>query len=294
LNRLSVWQDARDLLAIPLVALCLPGRFRDRFLAFCVRATSALRENGERATRGASTAATAWPVSPDAAGVRFALLKANVETLAQFFKRRARNVATASPAEKKGQLVVSFHWGHAMQGLADMAARIGPTHFVAAPLEKAEYQHHRLRYHHARLCITLIERITGAPVLFTGGAREPILQALHAGNNVCVLVDVPPHQTTRVLSTPVFSQPLHLPNGFAALAVKAGAPVQFMARCSDGLRHRAAMFDSTLGVFSDEQALCDAVGRELERCLAHAPDAWHMWQHLPDFVSPLKENLHVA
>jgi lauroyl/myristoyl acyltransferase len=112
------------------------------------------------------------------------------------------------------------------------------------------------------------------------------LRALHRGDHVLLLYDVPPSfDLGRTLAVPFLGAPGHFPAGPAALARRAGALLwPFVVTGGPGrrLEHGGVLAP---GVDVGIEAATRHLARFAERRILAEPERWLLWHHLPAFRS---------
>ena len=133
-------------------------------------------------------------------------------------------------------------------------------------------------------------RRTGLPVELVRTREQPAraaLRALHRGEHVLLLYDVPPtFDLGRTLEVPFLGAPGQLPAGPAALARRGGALLWPFA--VTGGRGRRLVHGGVLapGVDVEAAAATRQLARFAERRILAEPERWLLWHHLPAFRPP--------
>jgi hypothetical protein len=195
--------------------------------------------------------------------------------------RRERSLLShldAPPLIGTGPLVViSMHYGQGLWLLPWLRAAGVPVRFLSLRFDAASFDS-RLSYLYARLRMRMVERLAGAPVIYTGGARGEIAATLRDGGAVYGLIDVPADSAASANGT-FLGAPVYWPPGLVDAAHAAGADVLLLtAHCApDGRRHVLAERLAT----TDVAAIASTFGVRIDA----APGAWHFWQFLPAYAA---------
>jgi lauroyl/myristoyl acyltransferase len=187
-----------------------------------------------------------------------------------------------APALAPGRpvLVLSFHYGQGLWLLHWLAAHGVPPRFVSIRLERAQAAG-ALQHAYARLRMHVVERLSGRPPIYTGGARGEIAATLARGGAVFGLVDVPvPNAAEAVANAELFAHPVLLPQGLLESARDSDAQVLVLTSrvAADGTR---IVETETPG--SVAEVTIAGLARLFERRLREAPPAWHFWHLWPLF-----------
>ncbi len=286
----ATWRDLRDLFLIPGMASLLPRRLAARWVAHWIAHSDAYGDEARNAQHGIDTAR--WVLATNAQQFSKTLRALLAHAYADRY-RLARNENAAAPFDKNSVhwpdaqapvMMISLHWGAALFPLREFVRRYGPVRFVSASLNKSEFTQFPWRYRYAKSAIRTIESICHAPVIFTGGARNEIINTLDSGGNVAVLIDVPPHQVGGTTQVKIAERNFALPNGTAQIAYETGAHVIITLSHPNvnGDDHFFSLCDC--GVMPTPTALHTHTATMLAAALAQEPAAWTMWAHLPDFL----------
>ena len=196
-----------------------------------------------------------------------------------FIDRRLRG-APALPSVDYPLMVLSFHYGQGMWLMRWLAAGGRPPRFVSIrlPRERADSA---IAYAYSRLRNRTVEKLTGLPLIFTGGARREIASSLREGTTVFGLVDVPLADAgSHPPNATLLGHPVVLPSGLLESVTPGTRALIVTARVGDdGMREvEASEVDAQSLTVSE-------LGDELSMRLAHAPAAWHFWHLWPRFLA---------
>ena len=196
-----------------------------------------------------------------------------------FIDRRLRGAPALAPADHP-LMVLSFHYGQGMWLMRWLAAAGRPPRFVSIRLTR-EHAGSAIAYAYARLRNRTVVKLTGVPLIFTGGARREINSALREGTTVFGLVDVPlADPGSHPPNATLLGHPVVLPSGLLESATPGTRALIVTARVGDdGMREVEARE-------VDAQSLTvSELGDELSTRLAQAPAAWHFWHLWPLFLA---------
>ena len=171
-------------------------------------------------------------------------------------------------------LVLSFHFGQGLWLIDALAAQGHAVRFVSIRLDRGDSPS-TLAHAYARLRIAAVARLSGSPLIFTGGARRAIGEALSAGGSVYGLVDVPiPGGSEQVANASLLGRPVLLPTGLLEAAQGRGARALVLTAhvAADGSRVVEASACERIEDI-DIAPLADALSRRM----ATVPTGWHFW-----------------
>jgi hypothetical protein len=174
-------------------------------------------------------------------------------------------------------MVISMHFGQGLFLLPWLRAGGAPARFLSVRFDATAFES-RLRYLYARLRMRVVEKLAGAPAIYTGGARGEIAATFAQGGAVYGLIDVPTPMANPANAT-LFGAPIFWPSGLVDAARAAGVDMLLLtAHCGpDGRRHVAAERAAAAPV-------ADIASKFSVRIDA-IPGAWHVWHFLPDFAA---------
>lgn len=196
-----------------------------------------------------------------------------------FLDRRLRGVP-ALPATNLPLIVLSFHYGQGMWLMRWLAAEGRPPRFVSIRVAR-EHSDASLAYAYAQLRNRTVEKLTGMPLIFTGGARREIASALTGRTTVFGLVDVPlVDASMHAANATLLGHPVVLPSGLLESVPPGTQALIVTAQVGDdGMRQvEARVADAhalTIGGLADE----------LSMRLRRTPAAWHFWHLWPRFLA---------
>jgi len=174
-------------------------------------------------------------------------------------------------------MVISMHFGQGLFLLPWLRAGGTPARFLSVRFDAKAFES-RLRYLYARLRMRVVEKLAGAPAIYTGGARGEIAATFAEGGAVYGLIDVPTAVPSPA-NAALFGVPIFWPSGLVDAAHAAAVEMLLLtAHCeAEGRRHVVAERTANASV-ADVAANFDAR-------IDQEPGAWHVWHFLPDFAA---------
>lgn len=178
---------------------------------------------------------------------------------------------------------ITFHFGAGLWSLRDISRHGRRVSFVSIRFERFFRDACVSRYG-ARWRMREVVRAGRAPVIYTGGGKQAIRDALSSGVSVAGLIDVPATLAPQAIEQNFLGSSAWFPPGLLALARESGVPVVVYAMDIDYGSGRRSLRARQLAVKEVGEQLADVVGflaGEIER----NPPAWHGWPDLPAFRS---------
>jgi lauroyl/myristoyl acyltransferase len=194
--------------------------------------------------------------------------------------RRHLRLVGAWPTDRRSFVAVFYHYGHGMLAMRSLSLHGYRASLVGRPItpQLLATRPHQLAYARARYAQS--ERNGGAPVIFWGGAKARIVDALQSpGTAVLGAVDVPPTEIHSLTDVQLLDRPTRLTHGLVKLARELGAPlVVFSVALSDaGNAHQLTIdppIEPNHGTLeSTMQLLADRLTQRIRR----DPAAWSLW-----------------
>jgi len=182
-------------------------------------------------------------------------------------------------------LAMTFHWGAGLGALADLANAGHRTHFLSGRFADADFGNDAWRVRYVKLRKRVTESVTGAPVIYTGGASAHIDDAFARDTSVVALCDVPPTAGRSAIAAPINGLQLRMPLGLARLACARGIPVVCFIAGVDRATGRRRLAIDEARVFSDPASLAAALAVRLGSALERDAAAWHMWPYASALLS---------
>ena len=268
---------------LPLAVALLPYRAGIALARRCARVLP-LYDAAARA--GLAQYATARPYGDSYAWLeefRFTQLVDHADLFWTWLRRERfllNRLDTAPPTGLNPLVVISMHYGQGLWLLPWLRAGGLPARFLSVRFDASAFDS-RLHYLYARLRMRTVERVSGVPPIYTGGAKGEIALTLEDRGVVYGLIDVPvPAGAATTANAQLFGQPVFWPPGLVECARAADADVMLLtARClPDGRRHVEARRLAA----PDVGGIAAVFGAAIEA----APGAWHVWHFLPAFAVP--------
>ncbi|MEO6065858.1 MAG: hypothetical protein ABIP49_08795 [Lysobacterales bacterium] len=295
---LRKWPVRRNLLdllhgfALPLVAFVLPWRLAFatyRLMAhlplFSTRVAMMLE--GIRRTRDLdeqSARALAWRHR------LYFLLETGDAALAQmrgsrWMRRYLRRVGDFP--RDSNFVAVFFHFGTGLWGPHAMAEHGRPARLVGRPVDRDALRTRPFLRRYGEWRYAVAERAGRGPVIFWGGARKEIADALAAGQVVLGAVDVPPTETHSLSPVTLLGRPTHFTHGLVEIAARAQVPlVVFSVGLSEDARERVLEVSEPIAVTDRQlQEIMQELATHLDRLLERDPAGWYLWGWLDAFFA---------
>lgn len=287
--RLTRLRTLRETVLLPALAAALPWGWGFRLLRKFAAGDGLYRELTDTAYRGAQSVS---PISDSGEWkLRYRLIRL-VDHCDMFLVRTRsrrwfeRHVDVDGAWPQSGPFIaMTFHWGAGLWALADLHSRGLPARFLTARIGKAQFQGDWIAHAYARCRNRTVEAAAGAPVIYTGGATQPLRIALEQGLVVAALYDIPATMTRATLRTRLCDRLVDLPAGLANLAVASGVPIVPFAMGLDydsgrrQLRIEAAFHPASAQDFADRLAAT------LTRLIRQDTAAWHFSGYAPQFFA---------
>lgn len=181
-------------------------------------------------------------------------------------------------------IALSFHYGAGLWCLRDIARGGRRAAFLSIRFERF-FGGAWLRYRGACLRIREVERAGRAPVIYTGGGRQAVREALEAGTAVVGLIDVPAVLSKRVIEQPFLGATAWFPPGLIALASELRVPLVAYAMGFDPVSGKRELVVRRIAEGEPAARLAEVVGF-LEQEIGRNPPAWHNWPELRAFRTP--------
>ena len=195
-------------------------------------------------------------------------------------------------ADKRGVLLLTFHFGGGSLIFPYLRSHGLAAHYLSIALPQVQESEGWLQYAFARRRFAHIARLMGREVIFVGGSKRKIHQALSAGGMVVALLDVLPEFVGVTAwgerTVPFLGRPARFPTGLVSIAAQAGATVvPFFGRVGAD-RHRHLSFEEPCRVAEPDATLAALVGL-LEQYIRRYPYEWHHWPAWQDFYRGVGE-----
>lgn len=194
----------------------------------------------------------------------------------------SRRLAVGGDPLPEGPCIfVGFHYGTGFWTLRHLRVNRHRVSFVSAPVNAAQCPGQPLRYAFMRWRMRRVADAGGAPVIYVGGSRDRIRDALRSGVSVLGMVDVPQPSSSRV-AVPFLGGEAWFPDGLLRLADAEKVPLVAYVASLD-YRHGGRRLQLTRLPAGRRDAL-GALAAMLERAVCSDPAAWHLWGDWTLFV----------
>lgn len=178
---------------------------------------------------------------------------------------------------------ITFHFGAGLWSLRDIFRHGRRVSFVSIRFERF-FRAACVSRHGALWRVREVARAGGAPVIYTGGSKQAIRDALSSGVSVAGLIDVPAALAPQAIEQNFLGSSAWFPPGLLVLARERQTPVVVYAMDVDyGSGQRSLRVRQLAAAEIGEQLadVVDFLAGEIER----NPPAWHGWPDLPAFRS---------
>lgn len=197
-----------------------------------------------------------------------------------------RHVHISGDAWPNGAFIgVTFHYGAGLWSIRDLRRRGRRASFLSTRFDAASFPGAWIRYVAARWRMREVARISGAPVIYTGGSVDRIRATLAGNIAVLGLLDVPAAQTTLTVPVRFLGRTARFPPGLVRIAREAKVPLALFLMTVDmetGARH---LLVRLVAARTDEDAM-EIIIRELEEALRRHSPSWHRWGDVLMFFDP--------
>lgn len=175
-------------------------------------------------------------------------------------------------------LAVTYHWGAGLWALRHLTAQGKRTRFLSIRFDRATFQNSRLRYWYGLLRTLETSRAGGgAGIIFTGGSRAEISQALKEGDCVMALFDVPPAPDQASAPAFLFGRPARVRPGLARLAADEQNPVVVFRMHLDRESGRLKLHIDPVKRDGSEAELLELMVSGFRSAIDDDPCSWHSW-----------------
>jgi hypothetical protein len=289
--RVSPIRQLRDLIEcviVPAAIALLPFRWG---LA-CARACAWLPLYGEYVA-GFAEGAARLGYAPDPAALRrrrrLYVLLDHVDLYWNRWRDDAwflRHVRTHGqwPVGDRPFVAVFFHWGFGLSAIRHLGASGRHASLVGRPIDPASLSHRPWQLRYARARYAAAAAAGRAPVIFWGGAKAKIAEALaQPGHVVLGAVDVPPTETHSLTPVTLLGQPTRFTHGLVRLARERAVPLVVF---SLGLDAQGPILRIDPCIEPDAAALEDVMQQLADRLaerIKDDPGAWSLWAWLDAF-----------
>ena len=185
-------------------------------------------------------------------------------------------------AEKRGVLLLTFHFGGSSLIFPYLRSRGMSAHLVANSLQRTREVGGGVQYTFSQLRFQHIERLMDREVIFVGGVSpRKIHRALAKGGMVVALLDVAPEfvglkEWKEGREVSFLGRPARFPTGLLSIAARADAVIVPFFGWVGADRHRHLSFEEPCRAIAPSETLPVLVGL-LERYIRHCPGEWHHW-----------------
>jgi hypothetical protein len=181
-------------------------------------------------------------------------------------------------------LALSSHWGAGLWALREMRRAGHRARFLLLRVDRDALAADRAYLAYIGARIRAVERATGAPVIYTGGAASEIDAAWRKGTAVVALCDAPPPPGRSTLDGHAGRLAFTMPSGLMRLACERRMPVVWFAARVDRRTGRRRLEIETARVYADPRSMADSIAARLAALIASDSAAWHMWPYASQLI----------
>lgn len=281
--------DAVECLLLPAVAVVLPWRWTFRLYRRLAESAVFVPELTANALAGAQ----AWRPVPDPRAWAVAFRLTFLVDAADFFLLPTRSDAwidrhirlEGDPWPETPFMAVTFHYGVAVWAIRHMRRAGWRVSLLSNPVDKATYGKAWLRYAMACWRMREFARTSGAPVIYTGGSRAAMHDALRAGVCVTGAIDLPGSRTRDAVRVEFLGREAWFPASLLRIARAESVPVVVYSMAHEHATGMRTLRVRRVPCGDDASQVAFIVG-ELETLITRNPTAWHFWSMLPLFFVP--------
>jgi hypothetical protein len=190
------------------------------------------------------------------------------------------------PRDGRPFVAVFFHWGYGLTAMRHLGSSGYSARLVGRPIAEDTLARRPWQLRYARARYAAAAQVGRGPVIFWGGARARIREALASpGSAVLGAVDVPPTETHSLTDVRLLGQPTRFTHGLVQLAMDMQVPiVVFSMGLSSDARRQVLRIDAPLDVSAASlETLMQALADRLTQRVVADPAAWSLWAWLGAF-----------
>lgn len=289
LNRLRIeLRDFLELVLIPAMAVVLPWRICFRLFRLLASFSFLYRSQTQAALQQARQ--RGW-VEDEKSWLLIRRLTTLVDH-ADYYLALSRSDAWLKahldvhgcwPEPGSASLLCSFHWGAGMWSLRHAAASGLRIHALAAPLQGAHFEGRWILHRYAKARTAMVRKILGRETLDPTASLRPLFKAIHKGEQVLAVVDVPADQVSASQSVKMLGRVACVPRGIFRLAVEHKIPLTLYLTGFDVENGRRFLRLRQFGTYSEVSELIADVFVVLDHAIVENPPAWHFWSEADRF-----------
>lgn len=193
------------------------------------------------------------------------------------------------PAGEKPFVAVFYHWGYGLTAMRHLSATSHVARLVGRPIAEAQLAARPWQLRYARMRYAAAASAGAGPVIFWGGAKARIREALRTpATAVLGAVDVPPTETHSLTPVRLLGRQTSFTHGLVDLAIEAGVPVvTFRMGLSPDGRRQILRIDAPIDAGGiDRGQLMQRLAERLDALIAQDAAAWSLWAWLDAFFPP--------
>jgi hypothetical protein len=176
---------------------------------------------------------------------------------------------------------LSYHWGGGQWIWSQLVQYGFPTHLISRRAGTADLGAGRLSLLLGRARLRGIRRLGGLEVIFLGGAKGPVRDALAQGHHLLGMQDMPAGAWETALRRPVLDGEVAFPFGLARLAIEANASIVLLSFAFDVSTGVRTLNVKPLPRDADIETVATHYVRHLDECLREESAFWQIWSLAP-------------
>lgn len=185
------------------------------------------------------------------------------------------------PEHAAPSVFLTYHWGAGNWIWPILRAKGIPAYFLARKPEISDLGFSFLAAWYGHFRAWSLIRIGSLGPLFTGGSAPSILRALHNGQSVMGMLDIPGSTSRRTKVLPLLDGKVRLPVGLANLARQANVSVTLFSFGLDFNTGRRTLYLEPLPEDFTAESILEAYVKHLNHKLILQSEAWQIWGEAP-------------
>ncbi len=182
-------------------------------------------------------------------------------------------------------LALSAHWGAGLWALHHMRRAGHRARFLLLRIDREAFAGDSAYLAYVRARVRAVERATGAPVIYTGGATAEIDAAWQEGTSVIALCDAPPPTGRSTIVAHAGGLTFTMPAGLMRLACERRIPVVSFTASVVRSSGRRRIDIAPVLVYAEPRVMADSLAMWLASLIMSDSAAWHMWPYAAQLLS---------
>lgn len=189
------------------------------------------------------------------------------------------------PMADQAAVGIFFHVCPGLWAMRSLREQGVNTSVLAGHFNRRSMGGSHLAHYYGAIRLRELQRVSGAPLIFSPGTVKRALATLEAGNWVAGTPDVPPTETALGVPVTLFDRPAHFAEGLLLIARRAKVPVVVFTLGLDLANGRRQL--EILGTHApDEPALIQTIANHWQRLLQERSWGFMLWAAMPAWFSP--------